>query len=174
MSNLPELPYSLPESLEGKVVVLSDIVGINPIHFADVSREDAAQALTGLVLYWHLDRHERRRVIQHWESLPRPLYGTLQRKLDFTQINRSWGMWSLSTEELLEKKDWLNSINTAAGLLGLGISIKSAADIKKLVNGTPKDPRATLAMVLIGAKVTLNVWEEGKVDDEMANRLRRH
>ncbi|MEX0731186.1 MAG: hypothetical protein WED00_16425 [Aquisalimonadaceae bacterium] len=78
MSNLSELPYRLPESREGKIVVLSEMVGINPIHFTDVSQEDAMTALTELIVFRQLNGHERQRVMKHWQLLPHPLCDALQ------------------------------------------------------------------------------------------------
>lgn len=119
MSSTDALPYELPETPRGKIGVLAEIVNIPRTRFLDVSDKDALKALSGLILYRHLDRQKEREVNRHWATLPQPLQMSLRKQRNFALVNPNWGIWSLSTEELENQHDWSRASTISRSFLGL-------------------------------------------------------
>ncbi|PAU81787.1 hypothetical protein CK501_01140 [Halovibrio salipaludis] len=171
MSSTDALPYELPETPRRKIGVLAEIVDIPRTRFLDVSDKDALKALSGLILYRHLDRQKEREVNRHWATLPQPLQMSLRKQRNFALVNPNWGIWSLSTEELENQHDWVQSINNIAQLLGLGgLSI---AQFKKVLRFLEKGRLAGVAALLLaGTFLTVKNLEGRKIDAEMVRRLK--
>lgn len=166
-----EIPYSLPSTREGKIAVLAEIVDIKRVRFRNVSNEDTLKALTGLILYRHLSRREERKVNRHWQSLPPDVQRSLRKRRAAILINPSWGMWSLSNEELLERNDLNQRISFWAKALGIGdLSVKSLGSLLGKIKAANLGSVASL--ILIGTFVMMNSLEGQEINAEMVRRLR--
>lgn len=173
MSRMEDLPYPLPDSLEGKVDYLAELIGIRrKEQLKRMPLPKAAELLTGLVLYHHLDRLGRREVSRLMGRAPRQVLNDLQTVMALPLVQKDWGMWSYSTTELLAKKEWLGTLNTWSGLLGFGLSLKSVGDIRQLLARAGGAPTAVLTL-MIGGWVVMNQHEERVVDEEIMRRAQR-
>ncbi|GEM_PF-5636593 len=96
----------------------------------------------------------------------------LDMRITDTLVHKSWGVWSLSTEELKQREDALEWFNNVGSFLGLSFS---GATIKDIVKGF-LDPRkiekkanAMLALVIGGLYLrTSNA--ESRMEDEIGRR----
>lgn len=172
MPNVSDLPYSLPPSLEGKIDYLADLLGIRgKAHLKRMHPRQAVELLVGLVLYHHLDRQGKRAVSGLMGQAPRQVLFELQTVMATPLVQRDWGMWSLTTTELLERKKELSTFNAWASFLGLSFSITSVGDLHRLRLTAANAPGVVLTLAIWGF-VALTEMEEGLVDDEMMRRVR--
>jgi len=64
----PKIPYRMPDSTNGKIRFLCELMQVPPI-FSDVPEESAYTVLRDTVLYHHLDRLDRRKVMMSINAL---------------------------------------------------------------------------------------------------------
>lgn len=168
MSSADKLPYDLPDDTGEAIAILADIVDIPAIKFRRVSEEDAIQALAGLILYRHLDRREEAAVNRHWETLPRSLAHQLVLKRDSVLAQPAWGVWSLSSDELIERKEFWSTVNYYSDRAGGGLSLGT---LFKVAKDGPKNPHLAATILIYGAIHQMNVHDENNTDDEILNRM---
>ncbi|MCC5812928.1 MAG: hypothetical protein JJU06_21400 [Ectothiorhodospiraceae bacterium] len=90
---------ALPTCPGRELVQLAEMAGINCIHLASVSEQDAVEALTGLILYHHLDGRARAAVHEHRRTLPSPFRAALDREQKrFDSESIRWGNGSGNTQ----------------------------------------------------------------------------
>src|SRR5690554_5837038 len=92
----------------------------------------AVELLTLIALYRHLDRSGVRRVETLLQRVDRRVLDDLQKAMAVPRVQPSWGMWSLTTNELLQRKRALSTFNAVAGFLGISVSISRARDLRTL------------------------------------------
>lgn len=171
MPSSDALPYELPEPTRAKISALAEIVDIPKSRFQDVSDEDSIKALTGLILYRHLDTPKEREVNRHWATLPTPLQMSLRKQRNFVLVNPNWGIWSLSTEELRNQSHLVQKLNEIAQLLGLGGL--SVAQFKKVFRFLKKGQLGSVVILLLaGTLLTVKNLEGRKINAEMVRRLK--
>ena len=128
------LPYETPESQKEAALMLADIVGIpERIVPRDADYNQVVAALAGLVLYRHLETHQRRQVmdaIARFKDSHRPFYGQLQGKIALIIAQPRWEQWSLTSQELEEIVEFhrkFGRFSTFAGVnpgaYGVGASV---------------------------------------------------
>lgn len=172
MADQQNLPYTLPGTLRGKVNALAAIVEIPPAHIRAVSDQEALKALTGLILYRHLSRREEREVNRHWQTLPQVLQMKLRQKRSSILANPMWGIWSLSNEELIEKKEFVSAFNDVAAKAGIP-SLSAAGLYKVFKQGQSGNAATVCAFLFVGAMISAKNLEESRIDSEILRRFKR-
>lgn len=167
-----DLPYNLPCTTRGKVDYLANLMGVRQrIHLRALPPEVAVELLTLIALYRHLDRLGKRRVETLLQRVDRRVLNDLQSAMAVPSVQPSWGMWSLTTNELLQRKRTLSTFNRIAGALGLTASITGANDLYKFGRQSARGAAGSVALLMIVGFVGLQQLEEGNIDAEMIRRL---
>lgn len=171
MSGSQALPYELPETTKGKISALSELVGIPRVRFKGVNEQDALKALSGLILYRHLSRQKEREINEHWAQLPRDLQISLRKRRNFILVNPSWGIWSLSTEELRSQAEMVQRVSDISQIIGLGgLSITQFNKVFHFLSIGRLGGVASL--LLIGSVITIKHLEGKKINAEIIRRLK--
>lgn len=172
--NSEDLPYDLiSKNARLQVELLADILKIPQALVAN-GGELELQAMTGTILYRHLDTTGRRQAMEVIRSLPNK---ALQSRLvtlvlDTTFINPQWGMWSLTNKELLRDKrshELLDKFATYAGVSISGLGLKDA--IAKIWK-TKKVGPGLAAIVAIWGVVGINSQELNQTNRELERRAK--
>jgi len=167
-----ELPYDLPCTTRGQIDYLADLMGIKQkIHLHALPPDIAVELLTLIVLYRHLDRAGVRRVETLLQRVDPRVLNELQRPMWIPSVQRSWGMWSLTTHELLERKRVLSTFNAVAGFLGISVSISRARDWRTLGAQSAGGGAGKAATLMIIGFAGLQQLEERNIDAEIMRRL---
>lgn len=128
------LPYETPESQKEAALMLAEVIDLpERIVPKDTDYNQVVAAMAGLVLYRHLETHQRREVmltIEQFKNSHRPFYGQLQGKIALIIAQPRWETWSLTTEELegiVEFHRSFGRFSTLAGInpgaYGVGASV---------------------------------------------------
>ncbi|USD65854.1 hypothetical protein [Vibrio sp. SCSIO 43136] len=155
LNNEDWMPYTLPTNVTDKARVLGEILSI-PRDYITHANESDLQLMLATLLYPHLDRFGRKEVLAMYlnhqnQRLAMYLRGEA---VLVTKVNKSWGMWSLSTQELNEKIKGHKIFEKVLALLGAS----SFAEIINKQKGfkTPKVQQVLLAIVFTGNAVMLS------------------
>lgn len=120
MSEHPQLPYpNLPSDRRGRIRYLARVIRVEPGLLRAVDSDTAARALVGVVLFHHVNKPRQRTILKLIRSLPGPVRMKLDMRISDTLVNRSWGVWSLSTEELKQRENALEWLNWCGAALGV-------------------------------------------------------
>lgn len=130
------LPHVLPRNHQEAANRLGLMLKIPLAHLVNAN-ENLVETLSGVVLYRHLDRMEKEGVMRSIYALPnRQLQGILVGKVTDVIVNPSWGLWSLTTEELLKKKDSHQAFdNWVVNVIGMGATGMSGYEMLKKIKG---------------------------------------
>ena len=148
------------------------------IPLAHVVNADAymVEAISGVILYRHLDRMEKQGVMKSIYSLQsKHLQSFLVMKVTDVIVNPTWGIWSLTTEELNQKTDahaafdfWLGSF------IGVGVNAMSIGalvmQIRKLKGLAVASRVGVLATIIVYGAILYNKSELARCQKEIANR----
>lgn len=169
--SIDNLPYNLPNNRKEQLRALSQVVGI-PLSFVENGGEKEVDALCGAILYRHLDRHQRIEAMSLIRGLSnRPLMGKLiSVALEPTFINKEWGVWSFTTEELLADQNFHQQADNLASYIGIGASAISGKDLIHKVWKEKKLSKGGLVTFVIWGVVLFNKSELSKVNDEIKRR----
>lgn len=89
-ARLEKLPYQLPKNAAEAAAALSVVLGI-PAHKIHGNADQMVVAMSGTILYRHLDRHERYTVMQEIHNLSSgPLKEALIAKCVAPLVNPKW------------------------------------------------------------------------------------
>lgn len=176
MSDQPDLPYPrLPDGKQAKIRYLARLIRVEPIHFRDVPHDKAARALVGVVLYHHVGKSRQREIHKLVQSLPGPARMRLSMRITDTLVNRSWGVWSVSTEELRARQQDVEMLNYIAASVGLSLTgktlwevLKSFLEPRNVLNKT----NAVLSVV-IGGFFLRTERAERRMEEEIDRRRPR-
>ncbi|XPF93644.1 hypothetical protein ACM9HF_16705 [Colwellia sp. RE-S-Sl-9] len=170
--NKSKLPYILPKNLPEQLRHLAKITNI-PFSFVKDGGQLELEAMSGVILYRHLNRIQKTEamsLIRQVGNKNKPLEGQLVNLILDISVNPQWGVWSLSNDELLNDRNFHDSINRYAGIIGL---TASAVGVKTIIQDTWKRKRMTrggvVTLVLWGAFL-FNSSELEKVNQEITNR----
>ena len=170
--NKSRLPYVLPKNLPEQLRHLAKITNI-PFSFVKDGGQLELEAMSGVILYRHLNRIQKMQsmsLIREVGKKNKPLEGWLVNLIVNTSVNPQWGVWSLSNDELLNDRNFHNTINDYASIIGL---TASAAGAKTIIQETWKRKKMTkggiVTLVLWGA-LYFNSSELEKVNKEITNR----
>ena len=170
--SLNDLPYDFPQKPQDQLNTLADILGI-PRHKVKNGGSTEIDAMIGTILYRHLDVAQRQTAMTDIRAVAsRSLMGDLiDRALQTTFVNKSWGLWSLTNNELNEYKETRETISKYASLIGIGAT---ALDSKNLINDIFKNKKMNRKHVVI-----LVIWAAVYVNSNQLNNAniewqRRH
>ena len=81
-----------------------------PFTMVEPTGEQGLAAMSMAIMYRHLDRRQRYDAMQVIHSLDnKDLVNKLQTKaIDTALVNKRWGVWSMTNEELLEDQEFHN------------------------------------------------------------------
>ncbi|WP_166268149.1 hypothetical protein [Marinobacter caseinilyticus] len=143
------LPYHLPKNSKGQSRELGKILRI-PSSVIEDGGDQAIEAICATILYRHLDQVQRREAMALIKSLPsRQLQGLLMARVLDTMVNPQWGLWSLTTEELIADETFHNNVATIGGTLGVTVSAMGSKDLIKTLWLKRKVTSGGLATVVI-------------------------
>lgn len=135
----PSLPYRMPETMSGQIEYLCQLLDFPRNMFSAygsvsaVSDSVVLEILTGIVLYHHLPRQDKSRVLRliHENLQGRPAIARAITKITDPMVNPMWGLWAKSTSELEADLAFAESVSTYLGLAGAGFSVPSLYDMAK-------------------------------------------
>ncbi|MEC8012450.1 MAG: hypothetical protein VX185_16975 [Pseudomonadota bacterium] len=109
--------YGLVDGTKGKLKYFEKMLNLSPEDLKGAGELELS-AISLMIMYRHLQHHDRIRAMQIIQSVPnRRLKLSLEVKLlDTTYINPTWGPWSKSTEEL-ESDLKVNEYISIAGMI---------------------------------------------------------
>ncbi|WP_036547703.1 hypothetical protein [Nitrincola lacisaponensis] len=179
----PNLPYRLPNDTKEQIYFLRDLLKL-PHYIFDayenqpaISDEKAIEILTGVILYHHLDRHQKHEVMKllHSELSNRPAIGFLITKITDPMANTYWGLWAKPTTELLEDLELREVISSALGLAGAGVTVKTLKDVRDaLTKRRPYRRGHPAFLVLIYGFYYNNEGAKNAIQEELNRRARNH
>jgi len=125
--------YALPKNIQQAINFLAGIMKIDKVL---VKNGDLTMlsVFNGAMLYRHLDRNQRTEVMTLIRSLPnRRLQNRLVgRILDVTYVNPRWGIWSLSTAELMREMASNTKFQKILTYFGVAGGVTIADGLKKM------------------------------------------
>lgn len=93
------------------------------------------------------------------------------RRRDFVLVNPAWGMWSLSTRELLERQELVQRVQSWAMALGITqFSVRTIGDLTRHLQRGHFG--SVLALLLLGSVAMANSLEGRKINAELVRRLK--
>jgi len=139
-----DLPYYLPVDPQGQLRELAKILNI-PLPLAKAGGPLAADALSATILFRHLNQAQRQEALSS-----RELRGRLVTKaVDTTFVNPKWGVWSLTSDELMAEQSFHSALDNYATWAGFGLSGIAAKDFFKHFWKNRKVTRGGIATLVI-------------------------
>lgn len=165
------LPYNLPMDTKGQLRELAKIINIPPSLVAN-GDQNTVDAICATILYRHMEQAQRHEAMKIIRSLPnRELVGKLVTKVvDTSFVNPTWGMWSLTNEELLDKESFHSAVDSYASYVGLSASALGGKDLIKQAWQRRAITRGGIATLVIWGVVALNKYQLNKLQEEKSRR----
>lgn len=117
-NHFEKLSYQLPKNAAEAAAALGAVLGV-PAHKIRGDADQIVLAMSGTILYRHLDRHERHTVMQQIHNLSSGLLKeALIAKCVAPLVNPKWAEWSLTNQELEDVLRFHNSLNRWSSVLG--------------------------------------------------------
>ncbi len=180
------LPYELPSSLQGQIKFISSLINLPEGVFISYNGKNkvpdqvVVEILVGVVTYHLLDRFQKRTVLIKIRDnfSGSPAYSILISKITDPMVNKYWGLWSVSSDELKEMHKFRSDVATVLSYLGIGgISITSAGDLYKKV-ATKKLKGSRLghpALIILGMGLYyINNESQMASEGELMRRVNSH
>jgi len=131
MPVVTDLPYTIPSSVNEQISRLSKTIGL-PEGLMKGKGLQGVHILCGVIIYRHLDRHQKPQVMALIRNLNDPrAVGFLVGKVVDTIVNPNWGLWSLTNKELEAKRSFHSALDNIMTTLGAGASVSSVTSIAK-------------------------------------------
>lgn len=116
------IPYETPDSQREAALRLAQIIDIPERTIPkDADYNLVVAAMAGLILYRHIETHQRREVmglIDHFKDSHRPFYGQLQGKVALVVAQPRWEKWSLTNEELQKIVEFHRGFGRFSSIVG--------------------------------------------------------
>tara|TARA_Y100000588_G_C14218002_1_gene909735 strand:+ start:237 stop:788 length:552 start_codon:yes stop_codon:yes gene_type:complete len=169
--SINNLPYDLPNNSADQLRVLATIIEV-PYSLVSNGGDYEVEAICGAILYRHLDRHQRVEALTLIRSLEnRALSGKLiSIAIEPTLVNKDWGVWSLTKEELIADQLFHSQADNLASYVGLGASAMSGKDLLTKIWKKRKITKGGLVTLVIWGTVFFNKSELNKVNNEIKRR----
>ncbi|WP_417356799.1 hypothetical protein [Gallaecimonas pentaromativorans] len=90
--------------------------------------------------------------------------------VDTSFVNPTWGMWSLTNEELLDKESFHSAVDSYASYVGLSASALGGKDLIKQAWQRRAITRGGIATLVIWGVVALNKYQLNKFQEEKSRR----
>ncbi len=164
-----DLPYYLPKNPRDKLIFLAEILDI-PRTMVINGGQTELEAMCGVIMYRHLDPHQRIDVFKLIRSLDGPLQGRLVQATTLPLVNPQWGIWSLTNEELTNDAKYHEFLDSVASYIGLTASGVAVKDLAKNVWSSRKIGKGGFVTIVIWAAVLFNQSELEKANAEISRR----
>jgi|GEM_PF-2444094 len=172
ITDLPYHPDKLPKTIPELVDALASIMRFKIFHQTKKDEYTLA-TLTGIILYRHLGRHQKMKVIemiQDENHIHRADHDELKVFCIDPLIQPEWWLWSLTTEELEEKFRSQDSLKSLMSTVGLGLTALSFKDAIKEIIKERKFTRGVAMFVLSATFVYLQNKQHGHTQKEVDRR----
>lgn len=168
------LPHVLPSNHQEAANRLALMLEIPLAHVINAN-EQMIETIAGVILYRHLGRSDKEGVMRSIYKLSnKHLQQFLVMKVTDVIVNPTWGIWSLTTEELKRKKDIHQAFENIASLIGVGLNSLSLYDFVTKIRtnkGISLASRAgILATVIVWGAILYNKSELSRCNEEMEKR----
>lgn len=175
MPAINDLPYhqdKMPTTTPEMVDALAAILRFKIFHQTKKDEHTLA-TLTGVILYRHLDRHQKMKVmdmIRNEDHIHRADHDELRVFCIEPLIQPEWWLWSLTTEELEEKFKSQENFKTLLSLIGFGVTALSIQDFGKELIKNKKITRGGAMFVLSATFVYLQNKQYNNTKKEVERR----
>ncbi len=164
------LPYNLPNTVDGQLKALSEKIGI-PNHITQGLGQKGINILCGIIIYRHLSPHQKQDVMVMIHATKNPkIIGFLTTKIVDTLINPDWGIWSRSTSELEEAKEYYKFVADSANLVGISLSITSFKEFISTLWAQKKFTAGGILIIAVWLGVMWNNSILNGINTELDNR----
>lgn len=146
-----------------------------PLAHAINANEHMIETMAGVILYRHLSRSDKENVMRSiYKLTSKHLQQFLVMKVTDVIVRPSWGIWSLTTEELKRKKDFHQTFENIASLIGVGLNSLSLYDFVNKIRTSRGISLASkagiLATVIVWGAILYNKSELSRCTEEMERR----
>lgn len=174
MSEMPstsDLPYRLPTTTTEQLRELAKILDL-PFAMVETTGERGLAAMSLTIMYRHLDRRQRYDAMRVIYSLDnKDLVSRLQRKaVDTALVNKRWGVWSMTNEELLEDQAFHDLFQQVGALVGVTFSASSLKDFVREVGRNRRITKGGMATVVIWLSFASSYSRLNKLNAELDRR----
>jgi hypothetical protein len=149
INNYEWMPYKVPTDVTKQAEYFAKILSV-PKSYIKSANNDDVKLMVATILYPHLDRLGRNQTLRMYLEHPNKKLAVYLRgeAVTVTLVNKNWGLWSLTTNELNEKLKEHEVITKLFGLAG----VKTAQDlVKNFKNLKNSKPYAILLSVILSA-----------------------
>ena len=171
MPSAKDLPYRLPTTTNEQLRELAKILDV-PFAMVEPTGEQGLAAMSMTIMYRHLDRRQRYDAMQVIHSMEnKELVNRLQTKaVDTALVNKRWGIWSMSNEELTEDQEFHELFQQVGALIGVTFSASSLKDFVREVGRNRRVTKGGLATVVIWLSFASSHSRLGKLNAELDRR----
>lgn len=173
----------MPHTTDGQIRYLIKLLGLPPSTFnaragyQKLSNEVVLEALTGVVLYHHLDRLQKMQVMRFLhDNLHGPALAACIGKITDPMVNPHWGLWAKSTQELKADLEFAETVSTYLGLAGASFSIPALYNISRKDSANKRGARSghPLFVVLIWGFYYNHESGRKSIQSELLRRTQSH
>lgn len=171
MPTTKDLPYRLPTTTTEKLRELAKILDL-PFTMVEPTGEQGLAAMSMAIMYRHLDRRQRYDAMQVIHSLDnKDLVNKLQTKaIDTALVNKRWGVWSMTNEELLEDQEFHELFQEVGALIGVTFSASSLKDFVQEVGRNRRITKGGMATIVIWISFASSYSRLNKIEAELDRR----
>lgn len=166
-----DLPYRLPTTTTEQLRELAKILDL-PFAMVEPTGEKGLAAMSVTIMYRHLDRRQRYDAMQVIHSLDnKDLVNRLQTKaVDTALVNKRWGVWSMTNEELLEDQEFHELFQEIGALIGVTFSASSLKDFVREVGRNRRITKGGMATIVIWLSFASSYSRLNKLEAELDRR----
>ena len=172
VSDLPYHPDKLPKTTPELVDALAGILRFKIFHQTKKDEHTLA-TLTGVILYRHLDRFQKMKVmdmIHDEDHIHRADHDELKVFCIDPLIQPEWWLWSLTTQELEDKFRSQDNLRNLMSTIGLGLTALSFKDAVKEIIKERKLTRGGALFVFSATFVYLQNKQHSHTQKEVERR----
>lgn len=171
MPSAKDLPYHLPTTTSDQLRELAKILDV-PFDMVEPTGEQGLAAMCATIMYRHLDRRQRYDAMQVIHSLDnKDLVNRLQMKaVDTTFVNKRWGVWSMTNEELSEDQDFHELFQDIGAVLGVTFSASSLRDFVQELRRNRRVSKGGMATIVIWLSFASSYSRLNKLEAELDRR----
>lgn len=169
------LPHVLPSNHQEAANRLALMLKIPLAHVVSAD-EYMVEAISGVILYRHLDRMEKQDVMRSIYALKsKQLQSFLVIKVTDVIVNPTWGLWSLTSDELNKKTGFHADFDFWLGsFIGVGVNLMSVGalitKVRKIHGLALASKAGILATIIVYGAIMYNKSELARCHKEIANR----
>ncbi len=160
------MPYRVPVEIRQQARYFGEILSVPSSCLREPTREDV-KLMVATILYPHVDRFGKSKILLMYQNSPNKRLADFLRgeAVTVTLVNKNWGLWSLSTDELNNKLKQHEVVTKLLGLAGVKTAQDLIKDFKSLKNSKPY-------AILLSVILTANESMKGDTASELKRRQR--